>query len=1168
MKKDTSKDQAKLEALLDCIELAYDREEEMQSTLIRSEFPWMLELFAHLLPAKILDEGYDGIEEWLNHALPITTWAPTSSSLIYSIFSLSFFKGDAATLHLVSKIVSKALEESQDVELVSSEHIKFHLKKRPLGLLLATHLKLIVKRKETIINVESILSKAVQDLNKILRFHYLEKLVLEANLFTNKDKEHLAYKELTSLLKRRPRFFDSSLVDDLSRLLANASEHFKSLRSFQHLVRMALSFNHVHADLSHKAAQFSKKRYVALRLLPTSLFFPFKSRPAMGILIGLALLDGYERTEPSHILASIEELIGSVQEIKGSFYIHYNQPGPISLLYLEVEKNNLQPFSLADRKKLHCHLPQLVKQRIQVLTPSIFSVNNEEDTMKTILILSREITKVDDFPEMNIRFDQQTTTHLIFTVILVYVPKSDEVAIEEKLFSKEEEITISCERTNVVGHFNPSSPKVAKVFRFEVPITSKILRVDSSIHLSLAREKVASLIHTALGPVRDYNGGMIWKQKVLFSEFTTFFPEVNTENPDLLENFFYGITPIEKQVTLPLESFKTLFTLCLEVLKTSSSSKHSLLKSTREGETLHLALKIANPAFKKKILNLLTSPLLDQSKLSSVIETSFKEKDSYIIGFICPNRSQESSHLLLKVLMEQLYEIDVQQKTEQILRLSISCGPLSFDPRLGGGEISGAILKLLFEGLMRVEGKSKLNHAVAECYTLSRDQKVYSFKLRKAFWSNGDLITAQDFAYAWKTTLSPRFHTPFSYLFYPIKHAKAVKSAQLPVEKLGIYVISDSELVVELESPTPHFLELTANSLYAPVNHRIDQKNPNWSSYAGKDFVSNGPFSLYSANSHCYELVKNKRYWNQSEVKLNRILIAKASFQKAHQMFKNKEIDWLGTPFYPSTIISSCKRDTRMHRQRSNAQIYWYVCNCQDPFLKNANIRKALAYAINRESLLKTLAYDGEAATSILPLVHAQGFDPLLKVGDVAKAQNYFALGLKESGFSLTSPPKIKLCISAWGTRGEIALATVNRWREVLGIDCGIEENEWKELFSKACQGDYQMAGIMWKPLINSPMYTLDVFREKGHPVNFSNWEEVGYQEKVAKAIKETKKEKQYRAFAEAETILMHSLPVIPVIYENEYSVKNLSLKGCYRSDMQRIDFSRGYFEENENVLN
>ncbi|MBI3211304.1 MAG: peptide ABC transporter substrate-binding protein, partial [Simkania negevensis] len=616
--------------------------------------------------------------------------------------------------------------------------------------------------------------------------------------------------------------------------------------------------------------------------------------------------------------------------------------------------------------------------------------------------------------------------------------------------------------------------------------------------------------------------------------------------------------------TLPLESFKILFTLCFEMLKTSSLGEGSLLKSIRQGGNLYIALRIANPTFKKEILNLLTSLLLDQSKRSSLIETSFKEKDNYIIGVICPSQSEKSSELLLETLEKRMHEIDLKQKERQTLRIPIPHNPLSFDPRLGGGEVSETILKILFEGLMRFDGKKKLSLAMAKRYTISKDQKIYKFELRKAFWSNGDRVTSQDFAYAWKTILSPRFHTPFSYLFYPIKHARAVKSGQLSVDKLGIYVVSDSELVVELESPTPYFLELVACSLYAPINHRMDQKNPNWASHAGKDFISNGPFSLYYANSHCYELVKNKGYWNQSEIKLNRILITKANFQKAHQMFKNKEIDWLGTPFYPSTILSTLKRDYRMHKWGNRSQIYWYVCNCQDPFLKNANIRKALAYAIDRELLLKALAYDGEAATSILPLVHALSFDPLLKQRNVAKVREYFALGLKESGFSSISLPTLKLCIIASGIRDEIALAITKQWREVLGIDCRVEENEWKELFSKVYQGDYQIAGIGWKPLVDSPIYTLNVFQEKEHPVNFSKWESDEYKKKIAEAVEEKIKEKQSRAFAEAESILIKSFPVIPLIYENEYSVKHPLLNGCYRLDTRQIDFARGYFDEKE----
>jgi oligopeptide transport system substrate-binding protein len=78
--------------------------------------------------------------------------------------------------------------------------------------------------------------------------------------------------------------------------------------------------------------------------------------------------------------------------------------------------------------------------------------------------------------------------------------------------------------------------------------------------------------------------------------------------------------------------------------------------------------------------------------------------------------------------------------------------------------------------------------------------------------------------------LSPFFSTAFIYFFHPIKNAKTANEGRCSLDDVGIKAIDKDTLEVLLENPTPEFLELTAHTLYSPVNHELDKRHPNWGS--------------------------------------------------------------------------------------------------------------------------------------------------------------------------------------------------------------------------------------------------------------------------------------------------------------------------------------------------
>ena len=108
-------------------------------------------------------------------------------------------------------------------------------------------------------------------------------------------------------------------------------------------------------------------------------------------------------------------------------------------------------------------------------------------------------------------------------------------------------------------------PIEAHIFHLHLPREASLLRSDGSLDFYAARQKVASLITKAIGEFRDYNGGIIIKQQELLQKFKECFPEIAESDPELMETFFYAITPLEKQAVLQQETLHLYLATFLKI---------------------------------------------------------------------------------------------------------------------------------------------------------------------------------------------------------------------------------------------------------------------------------------------------------------------------------------------------------------------------------------------------------------------------------------------------------------------------------------------------------------------------------------------------------------------------------------------------------------------------
>src|SRR5579863_5446624 len=231
---------------------------------------------------------------------------------------------------------------------------------------------------------------------------------------------------------------------------------------------------------------------------------------------------------------------------------------------------------------------------------------------------------------------------------------------------------------------------------------------------------------------------------------------------------------------------------------------------------------------------------------------------------------------------------------EKTLRLSFQKDPLTLDPQKSSDPVSSAVIFLLFKGLTRFEADHTIRCDLANAFHILDGYKTYVFQLGKHFWSDGTLITADDFVYSWKRALSP--HSPLSGVnfFYHIKNAEKAKKGLVSLDKVGIYAKNASTLIVELEHPCPYFAELTSFCPFFPISSKADKNKVH--------SICNGAFQLhYWKKTERISLISNPFCKNAGHINGIDIRIVPDE-KEAFNLFETDQLDWIGDPVSPLPV--------------------------------------------------------------------------------------------------------------------------------------------------------------------------------------------------------------------------------------------------------------------------
>ncbi len=490
----------------------------------------------------------------------------------------------------------------------------------------------------------------------------------------------------------------------------------------------------------------------------------------------------------------------------------------------------------------------------------------------------------------------------------------------------------------------------------------------------------------------------------------------------------------------------------------------------------------------------------------------------------------------------------------------------SIDPQLIEDSAGHDIARNLFEGLMNQNEKGDLVPGVAESFTVSPDNKTYTFILRKdAKWSNGDPIAAGDFVYAWQRAVDPA--TASNYAWYmelaTMKNAAEIVAGTMTPDQLGVKAVDDYTLEVQLNEPTPFFAEMTTYATMFPTHKAtIEKFGADWTKPG--NMVSNGAYMLSEMiPAEKLVMVRNPNYWDNANTIIEQVTSLVINDENlALTRYQAGELDKTDIPIgqYPDLEASDPDAATSV----PNLCTYYYTVNLSDsgnPALKDVRVRKALSYMLDRDVFVNSVLKGGQYPAYNLTHQYTAGFTmPDIDYAGWTQAErDAKAVELMtEAGYGPDKPLDLTLIYNTSDAHKALATVVAQMARQKLGVNVTLANYEWKTYLEVRSQQQFDLARYAWCGDYNEASTFLNIMTT-GNEANDGKWSNAEYDALMAEAKTLADPGPNY---TKAEQIMAAEMPILPLYQYTSNFMLDPSIKGYpydnvqnnwYAKDMYRI---------------
>ena len=487
-----------------------------------------------------------------------------------------------------------------------------------------------------------------------------------------------------------------------------------------------------------------------------------------------------------------------------------------------------------------------------------------------------------------------------------------------------------------------------------------------------------------------------------------------------------------------------------------------------------------------------------------------------------------------------------------ILRRGLGPEPDSLHIHRAQGLAAVNLLRDLREGLVTFDVNGEPAPGVASSWEVLEGGLRYRFTLRpEARWSDGSAVTAEDFVRGWSQALAPATAAVNAALLKDVRNAAAVLGGELAVTKLGIKAINPQQLEVRLERPVPWFPELLAHPVSYPV-HASESED-------SRSSPVNGAYQIVEWMPRSVIRLRASPHFHAAAdvhfADLEYFPIEDASTELAR--YRAGELDITET--IPAGRFEWLQEhlpdDLRISPYLGS---FWLGLNMKDPLVGGSpELRRALALAIDRATLVRVVLGAGELpAWGVVPPGMA-GYQPqsmALAVATQAEREAEARRLLQVSGIA-NQQPLLQLRYNTSGVHRRVAIAVAAMWKQVLGLNTELINEEWKVFVNNRRLGIVtQIFRGGWIADYADATSFLEQF-ERDSELNVTFTDDPPFEQLMAGASLSSGAGR-LQQLQQAESRLLEFMPVIPLYY---YVSRHLVKPGivAYQDNIRDIHLSR-----------
>ena len=435
---------------------------------------------------------------------------------------------------------------------------------------------------------------------------------------------------------------------------------------------------------------------------------------------------------------------------------------------------------------------------------------------------------------------------------------------------------------------------------------------------------------------------------------------------------------------------------------------------------------------------------------------------------------------------------------------------------------SERVRTLIFNTLVNKDEKFDYVGELASDIKRSDDGRTFTFTIRDGIkFHDGRVLSSADVKYTLDLVFASNFAKSASF-YEGIGDQKRsyIQSVEAPDQRT---------VIVTLTKPWVGLLSNLVPVAIIPKDSYDSQK---------EHPLGTGPFKFlrYDNAQQVCDVEAFPEYW-EGPPKIQQVRVRVISDMNALQaelQAGRVDIAPMPTSLSPDAVKRLEQDPNLQVRSFPGSNVVLLTLNTTSPPLDNVKVRQAIAYAIDRQSLIQNLLLGfGKIAHSIIPEESWSYSSGQTYSYDPARAKQL----LSEAGVKITTPVVYKLSGSTIAGR-QYAGVIQNQLKEV-GIPVEIQTPELNTLLDELRRGNFQIAYSQWVGGNQDPIFYKDLFATSEIPTqtrpsrNRSRFSNPELDKLLDEAVNTFDRQRGLELYKQIQAIVSRDVPVFPMWYQS-----------------------------------